>query len=114
MPADVSDSFRLTTALPDAGRHEPALPGLFSREDAAESPRPIALFPAENRERKRNERRLPFGVVGSLVLHLLPLLALVSWASAPPDIPETIPIQLVMEPPPAPAPHWRHLDSGDW
>jgi TonB family protein len=104
MPADVSDSFRLATALPDTGRLEPPLPLVFSREDAAESPRPIAFFPAENCEHKRNERQLPFGLAGSLALHLLPLLALVSWASAPPDIPETIPIQLVMEPPPAPAP----------
>ena len=85
MPADVSDSFRLATALPDTGRLEPPLPLVFSREDAAESPRPIAFFPAENCEHKRNERQLPFGLAGSLALHLLPLLALVSWASAPPD-----------------------------
>jgi TonB family protein len=40
------------------------------------------------------------GLVGSLVLHLLPLLLLVSWASAPADIP--IPVQLVIETPPPP------------
>ena len=104
MPADVSDSFRLATALPDLGRPEPALPSVFPREGAAESPRSIPLLGAEKRERKKNDRGLPFGVAGSLALHLLPLLALVSWASAPPDIPEVIPVQLVLETPPAPAP----------
>ena len=46
---------------------------------------------------ERTTEGLPFGVAGSLALHLLPLLALVSWASAPPDIPEAIPVQLVLE-----------------
>ena len=73
MPVDVSDSFRLATALPDTGRPEPALPAVFSREDMAESPRPIGLLSAEKREQRRNERRLPFGIVGSLaVLFLWP------------------------------------------
>src|SRR5207248_3640339 len=105
MPADVSDSFRLATALPDLGRPEPALPSVFPREGAAESPRAITLFGAEKRERTKNDRGLPFGVAGSFALQLLPFLALLSWASAPPDLPELIPVQLVLEPPPAPAPH---------
>lgn len=112
MPADVSDSFRLATALPDIGRPEPALPSIFPREDAAESPRPIALFPTEKRERTKNDRGLPFGMFGSLALHLLPLLALVNWASAPPDIPEMIPVQLVIETSPAPAPQQAPPPAG--
>ena len=112
MPADVSDSFRLATALLDLGRPEPALPSVFPREGAAESPRSIPLLGAEKRERKKNDRGLPFGVAGSLALHLLPLLALVSWASAPPDIPELIPVQLVLETPPAPAPQQAPTPRG--
>jgi len=103
-PVDVSDSFLSATALPDLSRPEPPLPSLFPAEGVGESPRSIALLPAEKRERTRNAPAMPFGIVGSLALHLLPLLLLVSWASDIPDIPETIPVQLIIEtPPPAPA-----------
>ena len=45
------------------------------------------------------------GPAGSLLLHLLPLLAFVSWLRPPLDIPAPIPVQLVIEqPPPPPAP----------
>jgi TonB family protein len=40
------------------------------------------------------------GPIGSLVLHLLPLLLLIDWRLAPPDEPPPIPVQLVVEPPP--------------
>ena len=105
MPADVSDSFRLATVLPDPGRPEPALPAIFLREAAGESPLSIAGRATEKPERTRNTRSLSFGMAGSLALHLLPLLMFVSWPSAPEDLPETIPVQLVVEtPPPAAAP----------
>jgi TonB family protein len=47
------------------------------------------------------------GPAGSLLLHLLPLLALVTWLRPPLEIPKPIPVQLVIEqppPPPEPAP----------
>jgi protein TonB len=47
---------------------------------------------------------LPLGLVGSLALHLLPLLLLLSWTTAPADIPPPIPVQLVIETPPPPPP----------
>jgi periplasmic protein TonB len=40
------------------------------------------------------------GPVGSLVLHLLPLLLLINWPMSPPAETEPIPVQLVFEPPP--------------
>jgi protein TonB len=103
MPADVSDSFLLTTALPDLSRPEPPLPAILPAEQAGESSLTIAGRAAEKPERSRNKRSLPFGMAGSLALHLLPLLMFVSWPSTPEDLPETIPVQLVIETPPAPA-----------
>src|SRR5439155_27061760 len=47
----------------------------------------------------------PIGWIGSLGLHLLPLLVLLDWSVAPAEIAQPIPVQLVIEaPPPAPAP----------
>ena len=48
------------------------------------------------------ERRWPRGLILSLLLHSLPLLALVGWRPTPAEIPTPIPIQLVIEQPPAP------------
>jgi TonB family protein len=42
--------------------------------------------------------------MGSLVLHLLPLLLLIDWPLSPPDETAPIPVQLVFEPPPKAAP----------
>lgn len=47
---------------------------------------------------------LPFGLVGSLGVHLLPLLVLLNWNSAPAEIPAPIEVQLVVEAPPEPPP----------
>lgn len=44
------------------------------------------------------------GPVGSLVLHLLPLLLLIEWPMAPPAEIAPIPVQLVLEPPPKATP----------
>jgi TonB family protein len=44
------------------------------------------------------------GPIGSLILHLLPLLLLIDWPMKPPAEVETIPVQLVFEPPPKAAP----------
>jgi TonB family protein len=102
MPAGVSDSFLLATTLPDLGPIDPALPVILSTEALGEARLEVEGAATEEREHRRNTRSLPLGVFGSLALHLLPLLMLVSWASAPTDPPETIPVQLVMVPP-APA-----------
>jgi len=104
MPADVSDSFRLAIPPPDPGRPEPVLPWVFPAEEQGESPAPTVLVPAEKHERSGNDKELPFGIVGSIALHLLPVLLLLNWASAAPEPPELIPVQLVIETPPAPAP----------
>ena len=78
-------------------RREPTLTGAPRlvapdplRLDPPERPAPVA-----DRERARW-----LGPIGSLVLHLLPLLLLIEWPlEAPPDI-APIPVQLVLEPPP--------------
>jgi TonB family protein len=44
------------------------------------------------------------GPLGSLVLHLLPLLLLIHWPMSPAAEVEPIPVQLVIEPPPTAAP----------
>jgi TonB family protein len=44
------------------------------------------------------------GPVGSLLLHLLPLLLLINWQMPPPAEIEPVTVQLVMEPPPPPPP----------
>jgi protein TonB len=50
------------------------------------------------------ERYFPYGPIGSLLLHLLPLLLLLDWARTTPEISTPIPIQLVLEQPPPPPP----------
>jgi outer membrane biosynthesis protein TonB len=104
-PADVSDSFLLDPSPRHAVGSEPVLEPRFSTASAGESLLTTANPADEKREQTRNSRPLPMGLVGSLALHLLPLLLLLSWATAPADIPTAIPIQLVIEtPPPPPAP----------
>src|ERR1700731_4712600 len=64
-------------------------------------------------ERSRWWSRLR-GPVGSLILHLLPLLVLIDWPISPPAETAPIPVQLVFDPPPkaAPAPLARE-DRGN-
>jgi hypothetical protein len=47
---------------------------------------------------------LSFGLIGSLGVHLLPLLVLLHWNSAPAEIAPPIAVQLVVEEPPPPPP----------
>src|SRR5215472_13456454 len=69
-------------------------PRLVSPDPSRLAP-PERLAPVQDRERMRWR-----GPIGSLVLHLLPLLLLVEWPlEAPPDT-TPIPVQLVLEPPP--------------
>jgi TonB family protein len=72
--------------IPDAGA-----PGSKSRE------LPVRVIEAGRWPRLR-------GPVGSLLLHLLPLLLLIDWQFSPPAETQPVTVQLVMEPPPPPAP----------
>ena len=105
-PSDVSDSFLLGPSLRHAVGPEPVLEPRFSTASAGESQLTRANPANENREQTRNSQPLPLplGLVGSLALHLLPLLLLLSWTTAPADIPPPIPVQLVIETPPPPPP----------
>jgi protein TonB len=95
------------TELPETERAEPMLAAEWFPEDADE---PVWLDPdrAQWEEPEepppRRRRKLPIGMLGSLCLHLMPLLVLVHWDSAPAEIVPPIPVQLVLETPPAPAP----------
>jgi protein TonB len=81
----------------EEGRCEPALDGAprLTIPDALPLGPPERVLPGEARERTRW-----YGPVGSLVVHLLPLLLLIEWPlAAPPEI-APIAVQLVVEPPP--------------
>ncbi|MGE5270191.1 MAG: hypothetical protein ACM3JG_11025, partial [Thiohalocapsa sp.] len=75
------------TAFPDDGRHEPTAP--LPREIVLADgpmrldPSRVAFAPTPPRP---VERRLTWGSLGSLILHLLPLLAILDWPHAPPEI----------------------------
>lgn len=78
----------------DTDRREPSSP-----RAAVAAPLPEREAPVESRRQVRR-----FGPIGSLLLHLLPLLLLLQWPMRPPDEVVPIPVRLVLEPPPAPAP----------
>jgi TonB family protein len=69
--------------------------------DALQSPEPLERAPAADPQRWWTRLR---GPVGSLILHLLPLLLLIDWPMSPPAKVTPIPVQLVFEPPPQPKP----------
>ena len=87
----------------EAGAHGSMGPGF--RRDYVNG----ALRPTEPVEREQQADRTRWwvrlrGPVGSLVLHLLPLLLLIDWPMSPPAEIAPIPVQLVFEPPPKAAP----------
>jgi periplasmic protein TonB len=96
---DISGQSRLSAAaIPAvhdfvAGRCEP----LPAAATAAAAPPPEREPPVVSRQRRR-----PFGPIGSLVLHLLPLLLLLNWPLRPPPETPPIPVRLVFQPPPPP------------
>lgn len=109
-PQDLLDRFRINALVvsPAGARPKP---------DATTAPLPIEsdgaarLDPArlivrpERPPAPAPRRRAPFGVLGSLAVHLSPLLLLLNWNGAPAEIAVPIPVQLVLEePPPAPPP----------
>src|SRR5579872_1477005 len=67
---------------------------------------PLDLARIGSRETAPSRKRgFPTGLIPSLLLHSLPLLALIGWQTTPVDLPKPIPVELVIEqPPPAPAP----------
>jgi protein TonB len=79
-------------------RREPAIP-TFPIVPPGAPPLPERDRPIGSSLRKR-----PFGSIGSLLLHLLPLLLLLDWPMHPPAEVTPIPVQLVFEPPPPPPP----------
>jgi TonB family protein len=76
------------------GRREPAPPRA--------APAPAGAAPPAEREAPVEswQRTRPFGPVGALVLHLLPLLLLLDWPLSPPAAVTPIPVRLVFQPPP--------------
>jgi protein TonB len=103
VPGDVSDSFALAAQpaiLPGHARREPMLPS-----DMPAPPFPVRADDASEDSPTSRNRVLTLGLFGSLGLHLLPLLLLVSWSSAPADIPPPpIAVQVVFQAPPPPPP----------
>jgi protein TonB len=97
----------------DAGAHGSMGPGFLhgtnpwaegpqeDGNDALRSPEPLERAPQAYRPRWWVRLR---GPVGSLILHLLPLLLLIHWPMSPPAETEPIPVQLVFEPPPKATP----------
>lgn len=105
---DLPDTIELAfdkVALPDDERHEPS-PGLVLPR-AVEIVEPVRLDPARvelGPEPAAPRRNLWRGPIGSLILHLLPLLLLLGWFRTPIEIPQPIPVKLVIEQPPPPPP----------
>jgi periplasmic protein TonB len=88
----------LAADVPAEGRREPGIPS------ASAVPVGSPPFPEREPPVGSASRRRPFGPIGSLLLHLLPLLLLLDWSTRrPPEI-APIPVQLVFEPQPAPPP----------
>ncbi|HTQ33774.1 MAG TPA: TonB family protein [Stellaceae bacterium] len=104
-PVDLPDTIDLAfvgIAPPDDDRREPSSAAISPDADFIEpkrlDPTRFDFLP----EPKPSRSRTWPGSIGSLLLHLLPLLVLITWARPPLDIPPPIPIQLVIEPPPPP------------
>lgn len=100
--SDVSDLAVDKTAFPDDGRREPT-PG--APPEFAEYAEVMRLDPTRvefELNLQPAKRRLGWGPIGSLLLHLLPLLTIIDWPSAPAEIARPIPIRLVIEQPPPP------------
>ena len=105
---DILEAFDIdltATDLPATDRAEPVLeeapfldepdePEWLDPDRAQAEPQAIAP--------PRRRAKLPAGMLGSLCLHLLPLLALIHWTGAPAGIDRPIPVQLVLEAPPPP------------
>ncbi len=110
-PTDLPDTIDLAfdkTALPDDVRREPPLAFAPWPADLDDEPDEVApLDPSRvdfDPEPPPPTRRPTRGPIGSLILHLLPLLLLITWPRTPIEMPAPIPVQLVIEQPPPPPP----------
>jgi periplasmic protein TonB len=106
------------TSVPETARREPALGAVPAQ---AEPDEPGRLDPERAQEEPpqpappRRRPGLPIAMLGSLGVHLLPLLVLLNWSSAPAEVTPPIPVQLVLEqppPPPPPAPETKKRPPG--
>ncbi|MBO0739702.1 MAG: hypothetical protein J2P48_24710, partial [Alphaproteobacteria bacterium] len=70
-------------------------------EDPGDAPRSRGVFGRPREVEEGWWERLR-GPLGSVLVHLLPLLLLIDWRMAPSGETEPVPVQLVLEPPPAP------------
>jgi TonB family protein len=112
-PDEILEMFEIDRAafdMPETERAEPLLAAALFPDESDELDEPGWLDPdraqaePEGIAAPRRRRELPLGMLGSLCLHLAPLLLLIHWSSAPAEIVAPIPVQLVLETPPPPAP----------
>ena len=97
--------------VPPDGRPEPritTIPGLIGAEGAARLD-PARATSGEPERPVHSARRspLPYALLGSIALHLLPAILLIDWRVAPVEAPPPIPVELVIvrpKPPPPPLP----------
>jgi len=104
---ELPDTFALVLddiAVPEEGRHEPLFTAPRAIRVAAEVRRLDPTRTDFDPESTPPERSFWRGPLGSLLIHLLPLLVLIGWPGTPLDIAKPIPIQLVIEPAPPPPP----------
>jgi len=95
---------RNPAASSEDGRPEPRF-GAIPLQVELDEPRRIEAGHAATQPSASSQlrgRTLPFGMLGALAVHLSPLLLLLSWTSAPAEIVEPIPVELVLEQPPPP------------
>jgi TonB family protein len=109
-PDDLLELFEIDPAETALGANAPREPHLAAVLFLVEFGEPDRFDPARatavpERPLPPTGRRMPsFGMLGSLAIHLLPLLVLLDWSGTPAAITPPIPVQLVLEePPPAPA-----------
>jgi TonB family protein len=76
--------------------------GVGRREPAPATAQPASPLPEREPPVGSQRRARTFGPIGSLILHLLPLLLLIEWPMRPPAEVAPIPVRLVFQPPPPP------------
>ena len=108
----LSESDPTATAAPETARPEPVLAAApflvefdeIERRDPARLDPARAIAASEEAPPPSRRAALPLGLLASLAVHLLPLLVLLHWNSAPAESAAPIPVQLVLEEPPPPPP----------
>jgi periplasmic protein TonB len=90
----------------DPAQREPQLALVPAGDTVEEMARldPSRATPEREPPPAGRQRGLALGVLGSVGVHLLPLLLLLDWTIAPAELAVPIPVQLVIEAPPPPPP----------